>query len=128
MKTFTDAEVAKALRETVEGREDYVYDSGRINDGGCYYSMPNGSPSCLVGFVVAKLNPDAFEKVVEWEDGGDFGDVADMTNVTDGEFNISTEVRRALQAAQEKQDSGAPWGEALDAFEAAYDQVNGEGI
>ena len=51
----TDA-VTEALRKTVEGREDFVYDRG---DRGCRYAS-NGAPSCLVGHVIFEVAPETF--------------------------------------------------------------------
>ncbi|WMI33977.1 hypothetical protein SEA_ERENYEAGER_107 [Microbacterium phage Erenyeager] len=123
MKTFTDEQVTEAIERVVADRgEDYVYDNGRNKkwEQGCFYASKDGeSPSCVVGFVVNALNPEAFRKIVEVEIGGGASfDVQDALAYTDGELNISTEARRALQKAQDEQDGGKPWGDALASYKA----------
>ncbi|AXC36209.1 hypothetical protein SEA_MUSETTA_105 [Microbacterium phage Musetta] len=120
MKTFTDEQVTEAIEKVVAERSpDYVYKSGR-DDNGCFYASKDGeSPSCVVGFVVNALNPEAFRKIVEVEiNAGESFEVQDALTYTDGELNISTEARRALQKAQDEQDNGKPWGEALASYKA----------
>lgn len=120
MKTFSDEEVTAAIEAVVAERgEGYIYDNGRNihGDAGCYYADADGAnPSCIVGFVLKALNPEAFKKVVDHERSHESFDVEDAILYADGEFNVSSEVKAALQRAQDRQDSGKSWGAALDGF------------
>lgn len=117
MKTFTDEQVTEAIEKVVAERGgDYVYDSGR-GDSGCFYSTTDGKPSCIVGYVINELNPEAFEKVAAKESklGQSWG-VTGALWAADGGMNVSEEVARALQDAQDAQDGCEPWGDALESY------------
>lgn len=117
---FTYDEFMAAMEAAVEDRgADWVYPraseaaamNGNAEDdwhfayGECKYSLPDGSPACIIGEVLFRLDPtmlpgpdvlDSASGVLEWERFEDFERVA-----------------KAADAAQLAQDSGAPWGEAL---------------
>lgn len=110
-KVYTNAEVNAALRAALDEKgEDYVYDSSN----GCRYEK-EGGPSCLVGYVIHKLDPDAFQRVVEFENDH-------LMNKGDNSFsNVASSLRlpfdydqrRALEMVQSAQDRGASWGRAV---------------
>lgn len=109
MIQFTDDAVTMAIRAVVaEAGEDYVYPpslGGKYAQ--CMYDDEHGG--CIAGRAVRKLIPDfQFVELVAI----DAHDLA-STGV------VSHRAVRALQEAQYAQDGGKPWGEALDAFEAA---------
>lgn len=124
--------VTEALRAAIaEKGEEYVYPAWQE---GCSYSTREGQPSCIVGWVVAALDPEVFKKVHEYEvDSGESTCVANLEKGTESsyeaeyyfglEFEDST-LTEALQAAQDVQDTGGPWRVA----QVAYDRVlAGEG-
>lgn len=122
MKTFTDQQITEALEKVVKGNEDYIYDSGRPKGDGCFYGTTEGEPSCIVGHVIHALSPEAFEKIINAEVLDSFV-VRGAIRYADGEFNISTEARDALEKAQEAQDGGATWGTAYERYAAKMAEV-----
>ncbi|QUE26091.1 hypothetical protein SEA_STOOR_51 [Microbacterium phage Stoor] len=137
MAELTKEAVAEAIDQLVQERgPDYVYPTEEV--GGCYYSFEDGTPACLVGAVVAKLDPAAFQALVEIEapvdDGnggvwrykaGTVGTVVahpapGLTGlVGGGRTDLSVTDRDlflALKDAQGAQDVGRTWGEAREAF------------
>ncbi|QIG58652.1 hypothetical protein SEA_PAVLO_108 [Microbacterium phage Pavlo] len=107
--TYTNAQINAALKESLaEKGEDYVY----ISDGpGCAYAH-NGQPSCLVGHVLHKLDPEMFEKVVEAENNPTTGDLTFDHLAADLGLPFHPEQADALRRAQIAQDLKSPWGEA----------------
>lgn len=112
---FTDDEVIESMKQAVaqEGA-DYVYP---YLD--CNYSMDN-RPACIVGHVLHDIDPTAYALAVEWERSFNNSAVDDLQregflpDFTDGQVT-------ALLRAQERQDKGATWGAAYDAFILALD-------
>lgn len=135
MVKFTKSAVLKALDEIVEELGgDYIYPEWET--GGCTYATVDGEPSCIVGRVIAKIDPDLFEqvKVAETARGASWTATAFVSS--EEEFkkevayyvnNGSSEsyikqlvpaleaedgVRAALRAAQSVQDAGMPYATA----------------
>ncbi|AVR56794.1 hypothetical protein PBI_ELVA_53 [Microbacterium phage Elva] len=133
--TLTTAAVAEAIDQLVQERgPDYVYPADEAD--GCYYSFEDGTPACLVGAVVAKLAPEAFDRLVLLEapvddgNGGIYrrkagGVYAGTFHEDDDLFTrdigvaAPLRVRRALAEAQRTQDVGRTWAEAREEFIAA---------
>lgn len=119
MTKFSDEAVTKTIHEIVaEHGEDYVYRPPE-GTGQCVYSV-GGSPSCLVGHVIARLDPESFAAI-------SIGrlnriSVYSLLDQFRG-FQVSDRAGIALDAAQTEQDLGFEWGDAL----AAFDQVMGMG-
>ncbi|AVR57209.1 hypothetical protein PBI_KIERAN_48 [Microbacterium phage Kieran] len=76
MRTITVREVTEALDQLViERGPGYVYpDAG--NGDNCFYSFEDGTPGCVVGAVLAKVAPEAFEELVVREAPQDDGNGA----------------------------------------------------
>ncbi len=139
-----------ALHEAVEEKgADYVYDNG---DYDCTYSThpdPDGhrQPSCIVGHVIAKLDPNAFKEIAlnewTWEDdvevyvddedpfvpsyiSGWVADPADVKTISSAHPGLiaDEEAVKFLAEAQWHQDCGAAWGVAE---KNALKAVNREG-
>mgnify|MGYP001617712831 CR=1 FL=1 len=136
MTALTTASVAEAIDLLVlERGPDYVYPAEEA--GGCYYSFEDGTPACLVGAVVAKLDPAAFQKLVELEAPNDDGNGgihrmkaggvrAGTANNQENylffcyvEVTAPPRVRKALAEAQKAQDVGRTWAEARNEFVTA---------
>jgi hypothetical protein len=134
MTDFNRTTVTAELERVVaEYGEDYVYPKAGYT---CSYSE-SGQPSCIVGHVIAALNPEAFAKIAELEDlTGASGSATsivlgnwehtDWASSTDEDEDLGaitlTEDGRlasALNEAQRQQDAGATWGVALSAFYTA---------
>lgn len=111
--TFTLEDVLNAAREVVaEKGEDYVYPGASM--GACVYSEADDTPSCLVGHVIYRLDPEAFLQVAEIE--ATEGTTAAGGLEEDGylpEGFWDEEAQEAMVAAQASQDNGWPWGYAL---------------
>ena len=113
---FTLDDVLNATRKIVEERGgDYVYDS---ESHGCVYAV-GGTPSCLVGHVINALDPEAFASLAEME--ADRIMSMPVAELRDGDWLAedfwSDDAEVAMQAAQDAQDSGLTWGQAVYAAE-----------
>lgn len=116
--SITFSTVAETLREVVTERPDYVYDSP--SEGGeCTYTTPAGEPSCLIGQVIFRLDPDALKEInrEEWNDQEEFVTSPTVCGLDWAYDQLSDQERNVLRAAQVVQDQGGTWGEALNAFE-----------
>lgn len=103
--TIITYEMAKdLLQRAVEERgEDYVYPRAS-SPGGCVYFEDDGTPSCIVGHVLAYLG---YTK----DDIEDFNDqsVGAVSDAAPMDF----QARWLLRDAQIRQDQGTPWGRAV---------------
>lgn len=99
--------VTRLMEEAVAERgSDYQYDTL----SGCDY-VRDGEPSCIVGCVLAAAGVP-LDKLHQYE-GTSASMVVDA--VAPHEW-ADPDIRSALELAQESQDSGRPWGEALEDF------------
>lgn len=118
--TYTNEQVLTVARDIVaEFGEDYVYPN--LADG-CSYTNEEGSPSCIVGHIVSRLDPGAFSRIIELETPSDEYTVRayfswsalHMNDTVGTDFTESQQI--ALSGAQKEQDTGNTWGEALSAL------------
>ncbi len=135
--------VVEALHRAVaEKGEDYVYPaaSSGYRGGACVYSERNEAgeayPSCIVGHVIAALDPEEFQAIVEYEQRMDESfSVNELIQGKHGSYEIEyggnryaeafvpallmedADVESALSIAQSLQDSGCTWGEAQEGFD-----------
>ena len=110
-----------AMRDAVAERgEDFVYPAEgselakqgwRSEEGTCVYVLPDGSPACLIGLALYKIDPGLLTHVEFQYD--DASRVMSRAGVQD------SVLLRAADMAQYRQDVGAPWGEALSEYERA---------
>lgn len=129
MATYTRENVTKALEDAVALKgEDYVYPGSSHQQ--CYYSVQDEDlgtvPSCIVGHVIAVLDPEGFEKVAAFESCTgdsksaravlDYGSLEGVKTIQDDGLVY------ALTCAQSVQDNGRTWGEALNSFRSALDK------
>jgi hypothetical protein len=119
--TYEDAVLGLKKALAVKG-EDYVYERPKfpLNDGltieACAYFTAEGQPSCIVGHVMADL-------------GHTINDLDQIASSYDGTFNtgatastamdylgyeLDEKTRCLLSVAQDYQDSGHRWGEAVE--------------
>lgn len=128
---FTREDVTEALLQVIaEKGPNYVYPHA---GGICSYSE-DGQPSCIVGHVMAALDPEGFEKVVRIEEAtGLSGDARDVLqgrwektdwgtddvlyDVGSHTFTEDEALIRALSLTQSAQDVGHTWGEAYVRYE-----------
>lgn len=115
---ITEEQFTQAMRDAVAERgEDWVYpqlpndDSDRTDDwhevGSCIYVHADGTPACLIGLALSKIDPALLPTRAEVEPACNF-----LVGV------VPESVRYAAQAAQNAQDCGEPWGEALRSYES----------
>lgn len=135
MTKFTKSAVVQALAEIVaETGEDYIYPYavGQGSLKSCQYAE-EGVPSCIVGRVIAKLDPELFNEVQEVEQNvgsfavSDFstpGNPSGTSEWTYPELDADKWVINVLDAVQQKQDNGKPYGPAVLAAINYADGVN----
>ena len=109
-----------AMRAAVAERgEDWVYpaEGSELAEQGwrtgdyesCVYVLPDGSPACLIGLALYKIDPGL---LVNLESQYDIASkVMGRAGVQDGTLRL------AAGMAQNAQDRGVPWGEALSEYE-----------
>lgn len=106
--TYLNKDISAALKKALEVKgQDYVYD----NNGQCVYAI-GGEPSCIVGHVLKEIDPEAFERVVEFERDNDQnrGDTS-LFGVADAlKLPFEKDQLKALAKVQQEQDNGMPWG------------------
>lgn len=121
----TTEEVTAALEKAIATKgEDYVYEPVGVT---CRYTTEEKAPSCIVGWVVAEVNPPLFDALFDFEKTGnviaahDLDHPAKEPEFVDDELALEVDHRTldALQAAQEIQDEGFAWAYA----KRAYDNV-----
>lgn len=109
-----------AMRAAVAERgEDFVYPAvgSELAEQGwrteeweaCVYVLPDGSPACLIGLALYKIDPGILTHAEPQSD--DAGRVMGRAGVQDGTLLL------AAGRAQSAQDRGVPWGEALSEYE-----------
>lgn len=108
-----------AMRAAVAERgEDFVYPAKgselaeqgwRSENGTCVYALPDGSPACLIGLALYKIDPGLLTHV-EFQ--------ADSASRVMGRAGVQDEmVLLAADRAQTMQDVGVSWGDALSEYE-----------
>lgn len=134
-KKITAEETLKALRRIVKEKgSDYVYEAPwyedeygeQVQGTDCYYSDPQGKPSCMVGVLLREVSPRTYRKLhkFEWNDmdyrpncvavdelNSDAG--PHVTGVNLGDI-FEPEAVEVLMTVQRHQDLGVPWVEAVD--------------
>lgn len=108
-----------AMRAAVAERgEDWVYpeegselaeQGWRSEEGTCVYVLPDGSPACLIGLALYKIDPGLLTHVELQSD--DVSVVMGRAGVRDRLLLL------AADRAQTKQDRDEPWGDALKEYE-----------
>lgn len=131
-KLIGTKEVKRKLRRIANERGyEYVYEAPNYeNEYGeyvqgleCYYTDPDGNPSCIVGEVLADVAPSTLKRLHQYEWDITYEpncvSVADISRrqLVDGVdlYEIfEPEAVDMLFRVQQKQDSGMSWGEAVD--------------
>ena len=108
-----------AMRAAVAERgADWVYpaqgselaEQGWRSEGGtCVYALPDGSPACLIGLALYKIDPGLLTHVEFQYD--DASRVMGRAGVRDEMLLL------AAGGAQTRQDVGVSWGDALSEYE-----------
>lgn len=122
-----DAAIA-AAQELAEANSDFVYPA----EDGCRYADPTTeAPSCIVGHILQKLDPELFAQVVvfeketdssfpvyafgdtesEYEDRGD--ETVEMVLYDYPEKHWDEDTKEFFGVIQRLQDGGSTWGTAV---------------
>lgn len=110
----TEEQFTAAMRAAVEERgADYVYpvwDRAGADDyhdvhGTCKYSTPDGTPACIVGLALSKIDPALVPDY-----SANYG--AHGMVVLGARSNLAY----AAGVAQQEQDAGGTWGSALEQY------------
>lgn len=122
-KNYTFEDVNRVLHELAAERPDYVYERpyqpGKA--AACVYSTHDGQPSCIIGHVIARLDPDEFKDIhnMEWrENKGDSCGVVDLA----WSDQFTNEQVSALSVAQGAQDAGEQWRDAVASFDSLLEE------
>lgn len=90
------------IREILD-YEDYLASAGRV----CSYVSREGNPSCIIGRVVAKLNPEAFERIAKLDQTREFGVSSSQFSSALG-YSLDTDVMKIMYVAQTANDQKEP--------------------
>lgn len=126
--TFTYEDVMEAARKVVaEKGGEYLYRESRVR---CKYAEPDGSPSCLVGHVIEKLDPQVFERLAGREEmHGNSEAAGALVQLGWLEPDFWTdEAEAAMDRIQYAQDCGEPWGAAVERGLTLGKLVAAEGV
>ena len=122
---FTAEEALAALKEAVAERgAGYVYEYEPLsNSATCSYSTIAGAPSCIVGEVLARLTPDIFQSIHEYEWYNEENGKFDLHEQSFGllvkgsagrmEMPFSDDAIGLLYRVQALQDMDSAWGDAV---------------
>ena len=125
-KISTEAVTEAITRIVKERGEDFVYQG--TADGNYAYTEANGSPSCLVGCVLAEVAPEFLAEIhrAEYPDGTyrassvfRLSSLERVLGLT--EIPLEDEAITALRVAQIQQDEQAEWGYALKKYGKVLD-------
>lgn len=110
MKQYTYEDVLPIIKDIVEVKgPQYVYE--KVNDR-CLYRDEEGNSSCLVGHF---LDREALLNDLVPNDYEEEGVGSVLFTLTDNKIaDFDVEASYFLTMVQEKQDSGVPWGQAVE--------------
>ena len=95
----------------LEGGSELAKQGWRSEEGTCVYVLPDGTPACLIGLALYKIDPGLLTHVeFQYDDASRVMKRAGVQDRT---------LLRAANMAQYRQDEGAPWGDALSGYERA---------
>jgi hypothetical protein len=110
----TREKLNEVLKKIVEERPEYVYQKPAgftHSDGVCRYVHLKGDgyvPGCLIGHLLNRLGV-SLEDIIPFEGGP-------ASTIVSRLIDVDSRNIKALDWAQNAQDSGEPWGEAYQAY------------
>lgn len=120
--TYTNAEILAAARAAIEEKgANYVYT--RWNPS-CTYANAKGAPSCLVGHIVKRLDPEAFKRLRAAERATRLSSPGISIANSEARLGFTDDQLEVLVYAQDAQDTGAWWGKALSYIEALDEELS----
>lgn len=104
---------------TYKGYDEYTDDPVDVKAEECYYSTPDGAPGCLVGQLLAREFPEYYKEIHhnEWDETKENGTVpkAEPVYCLPGiSLKFTDDALAYLAHVQNKQDTGTPWGAAIE--------------
>lgn len=127
-KVLTRDEVVSTLRDIIrEKGADFVYRTERPQGRQCMYKN-EGAPSCIVGHLVARLDPETFEAIDTLDGPSNFATSWSIIDHTQHGNTLpsapllaeSHELAGAIRSLQAYQDNDMSWGQS---FQAAFGEV-----
>jgi hypothetical protein len=119
VKTITADDAIRLLRETVAGKEDFIYaeDERSDNDYGiaeCKY-VKDGAPSCLIGQALSAFGVpvETLEDLDGFEESGSIDSDEVDEKLSEAGFQLAGMADGIFATAQRAQDQGKTWGDAL---------------
>jgi hypothetical protein len=111
--TYTYEDVLAELREIIRGREGYVYKAPEDCEGTCV-NFHMGEPSCLVGHWLAMHG--VTQGFLRKHNISVEATVTDLFcgNAHVMPIQVDEPAHRLLVLAQQRQDSGSTWGNAVE--------------
>lgn len=107
--TISYEDARSVLEELAAERPDYVYRSPLGTDS-CVYGEDESTPSCIIGHLIYRLDPEIFPEVVrEYNSSGASAVVGAYADL----FQDSQKIRELLTWTQVEQDAGTPWKESV---------------
>lgn len=106
--------------------ESYVYEPP-AEGGGCVYTAPNGTGSCVVGKVFVNLGLTMTRANGDKIEGG-INATIDNFRAANPDVEITPGAHIVLATAQRLQDSRHPWGIAAAGASAAASAVYAQGL
>ena len=137
---FTRDTVRQVFRDILEEYGwDNVYE-GQNAKGECLY-FKDGKPSCVVGHIIHRIDPDIGRSIAALEEELEHSESFMRLNQGDLTFNIDDDrlagpgcitqdlgLAEALENAQGIQDCGGEWGEAYWGFDAVLQLHSRDGL
>lgn len=110
--------VMDILRSVVGANKDYIDPKG-ANGMPCQYTPNNDYPGCLIGQVYKSLGAgyDELERMDE------YGVISDVSDKDLCPIHTTPDAISVMQEAQQQQDTGNTWGQALMMADAKYDYI-----
>lgn len=115
MITIDKRKMLGLLRKAVKERgADWRYENGNFDGIGCVYQSDAGEPACIVGHALYYYDPKLLKAFGSCANGAAFGGAAQLV-VEAGYYDVhfTPGAYVAASRAQELQDAGFTWGEAL---------------
>ena len=125
--TLQVEDVKRVTREILaEYGPDYIYRADPDSVGCEYGPQPGFNDGCLIGQIVKRLDPEAYEKLAladekmvvdgahPWHDGGNPRGITrdNLSAVGTGIIAVENGLGIAMRTAQQQQDAGRTWGHA----------------
>ena len=118
--------IEQEVRSLAEKNPDFVYNNPDPNRG-CLY-VYDGKPSCIVGHALANLGVEIeFLQHLDTAMDGGLGALEALQTYDDFEVD-DKQAADLVSLAQNFQDSGVPWGQAVEKAEEEAERMAGRRV